>query len=371
VQQYQKALALLQELATAFPAVPQYRNQVAINHNSLGVLLTDLGKWPEAEQQYQKSLTLLQELADDFPSEPEYRHGLANSHVNLGNLWTRLGKRPEAERQLRQALALFEKLAADFSAVPAFRQDLASGHDSLGILLKDLAKWPEAEQQLRQALAIQQKLAADLPAVPQYQIDLGGGYCNLGNLLRASGRPGESLVWYDKAIRTLTAVHEQERQVVQAKEFLRNSHLGRATACHHLQKYAEAVKDWDRVIELGPKQERSEYRAIRAAARVKAGQVAEAVAEVAELARTPTRNADQWYNVACVYALASSQSADNKQEYADRAMELLHQAVTVGYQDAAQMKEDTDLDPLRARDDFQKLIAELAKKAAAKPEKQP
>jgi hypothetical protein len=33
--------------------------------------------------------------------------------------------------------------------------------------------------------------------------------------------------------------------------------------------------------------------------------------------------------------------------------------VSKGYKDVAHMKKDTDLDPLRQREDFQKLIAEL------------
>jgi hypothetical protein len=35
------------------------------------------------------------------------------------------------------------------------------------------------------------------------------------------------------------------------------------------------------------------------------------------------------------------------------------------------MKKDTDLDPLRGREDFQKLIGELEKKPAARSEEQP
>jgi hypothetical protein len=77
------------------------------------------------------------------------------------------------------------------------------------------------------------------------------------------------------------------------------------------------------------------------------------------------------YDFACVYALASGKSADNKQQYADRAIELRHQAVKAGYHDAAHMKQDTDLDALRGRDDFKKLLAELDKKAATPSEKQP
>jgi hypothetical protein len=59
--------------------------------------------------------------------------------------------------------------------------------------------------------------------------------------------------------------------------------------------------------------------------------------------------------------------ADKKREYCDRALALLHRAVQAGYLDAAHMKQDTDLDPLRDRGDFKKLLAEL--EAKSRPEK--
>jgi hypothetical protein len=60
-----------------------------------------------------------------------------------------------------------------------------------------------------------------------------------------------------------------------------------------------------------------------------------------------------------VYAVAGGKVADKKQEYADRAMELLRQAVKAGFKNVAHMKKDTDLDMLRERDDFKKLVEEL------------
>jgi hypothetical protein len=51
--------------------------------------------------------------------------------------------------------------------------------------------------------------------------------------------------------------------------------------------------------------------------------------------------------------------------YAARALDLLRQAVARGYKDAALMKKDPDLDPLRQRDDYRKLLAEV--EAAARP----
>jgi hypothetical protein len=52
-------------------------------------------------------------------------------------------------------------------------------------------------------------------------------------------------------------------------------------------------------------------------------------------------------------------------------MYLLHKAVRAGYTDAAHMKKNTDLDPLRRRDDFKKLLQEPENKSALRPEKQP
>jgi hypothetical protein len=45
--------------------------------------------------------------------------------------------------------------------------------------------------------------------------------------------------------------------------------------------------------------------------------------------------------------------------YGDRAVAALRQALANGYKDIAHLKKDKDLDPLRRRDDFQKLLREV------------
>jgi hypothetical protein len=42
--------------------------------------------------------------------------------------------------------------------------------------------------------------------------------------------------------------------------------------------------------------------------------------------------------------------------YGDAAVQLLHESVSKGYKNVAHMKKDTDLDPLRAREDFKQLV---------------
>jgi serine/threonine-protein kinase len=358
-EQYRQALAIRQKLAAEFPAVPAYRQKLAGSHNNLGMLLADPGKAPEAQKQYRNALAIEEKLAAEFPAVPEYRQYLANSHNNLGLLLADLGKGSEAQEHYRQAVAIKVKLTAEFPTVPQYRQELALGHNNLGIVLAHLGKQAEAEEQYRQGLAVQEKLAADFPAMPKYQVDLGGSYCNLGILVSDGGRPGASLDWFEKAIRILTGVYEQDRRLVKAGRFLRNSYWRRARAYDRLQKYAEGLKDYDRAIELSPKEEQQSYRAMRALVRVNAGQIGEAVAEVEELTKSSDPNAKAWYNCACVYATASAKAVEKKQAYADRAMELLVKTVKAGHTDAARMKKDTDLDSLRGRDDFKKLLAEL------------
>ncbi len=81
-------------------------------------------------------------------------------------------------------------------------------------------------------------------------------------------------------------------------------------------------------------------------------------------------DAENLYMSACFHAIysnvirATAKSASNSPEAdaeSDRAMALLRQAVAAGYQDTVNLKTDKDLNSLRARDDFKKLVAGVGK----------
>ncbi len=371
--EHQVAREIQKKLVEQFPAVPEYQQDLARTHNNQGLLVEDLGKQEEARADFLAARDIQKKLVERFPAVPAYQQDLATTHNNLGLLLEDLGKREEARAEFQAARDLWKKLVEHFPARPDYQRDLAVYYNNLGNLLKDLGKREEARAEFQAARELQKKLVEHFPGVPRYQIELGASYCNYGNLIRDEGKPAESLEWLDLAIRTLQPVRDKEPRDVTAKQFLRNGHVGRARAYDRLQNQAEATKDWDRAIELSSPDERAGVRVSRATSRIQAGLVAEAVAEVAEL--TPPAadttglanwNAGHWYNFACVYALASGKIADKKQEYADRAMELLHQAVKAGWKDAAHMAKDTDLDPLREREDFKKLLAELDKQPPPK-----
>ena len=72
------------------------------------------------------------------------------------------------------------------------------------------------------------------------------------------------------------------------------------------------------------------------------------------------------YDLACLLALASASvknDAELADRYGERAVELLRRAFAKGYTDVKHMKQDSDLDSLRTRDDYKKLLKELEEKA--------
>jgi hypothetical protein len=62
----------------------------------------------------------------------------------------------------------------------------------------------------------------------------------------------------------------------------------------------------------------------------------------------------------------SPEGAKQADAESEQAMASLKRAIAAGYKDAAHMQKDKDLDALRDREDFKKLVAELA----ASPAKQ-
>jgi tetratricopeptide (TPR) repeat protein len=345
--------------------VAKYRRNIALTQKSLGNLFKDQRKFTLAQATIRQALAIAEKLVDEFPEVPDYRGILANSHNDLGVAFGHQGKIREAEASYRAGLASWEKLAADFPAVPDYRKSLAVLYSNVGQVLRVQGK-QEAEPVLRQGLAIGEKLVDEYPTVPDYRCVLGMIQSSLGStFLLVNKEPEKALPWCDKAIATQEEALRRGGSLDPVQRTLRQAHGHRADALSTLQRHAEALKDYDKLVELAPEPERPLRRSVRAVGRMRAGQVAAAIEEAEELAKEG--DSIVLYNVACVYALASKSPKDNpispelQAKYAERAIALLRQAVAKGYGNAHEMKNDDDLKSLRPRDDFQKLLREIQK----------
>jgi serine/threonine-protein kinase len=208
--------------------------------------------------------------------------------------------------------------------------------------LQPLARGPRAEHyQLACVRALLSALVgADDKAEGRRYADQAVG--DLGQFLHAGGATTAALVEKEPALQAL-AGRDDFRALVAEREALEKAFKENAEHSQRAQKLA-----------LG-------------------GDHARAVAEVQPILESKYANYIDLYNAACVYSLSSAAvrkdakvAAEEQtklgRQYADRAMELLRQSVAKGYRgraDVNHMKSDTDLDPLRERADFKKLIDEL------------
>jgi len=124
-------------------------------------------------------------------------------------------------------------------------------------------------------------------------------------------------------------------------------------------RYDEAIKDLNRAVELNPPQLMALFRSDRARSRAKINQTADALLESMEVANADPKDSAVLFNLACVYAITSGKTTDKQHQYADRAMELLNNAIAAGYNKADSMAKDIDLDPIREREDFKQLLQSL------------
>ena len=363
---YRRALVTKKELVAEFPTSVAFRQTLGTGHQNLAACLGHRGRFVESEEQYREALAIRQKLAQEFPAVSIYGLELASTIHRQGELLAAKGNPILAEQQLKQALSIQENITSTSRNLPEYQDQLSDINFSLGALLDEQQRWEEAEIYYKKSILILEALSSEFPLVPSYQVSLGASYCNCGLAAINGGNPGGSLIWLEKAIRTLTVVYQKDQAQVNAQAFLRNSHLNRARALDLLMKYSDAIKDWDLAIELGTPPQRQKSRISRTLTLHLAGQYANAVAEVeklAELARTnPAQSqlgANDWYNFACIYSIASTKVADKQSEYADQAIAMLRQSVEAGFRSVSQIAKDTDFDPLREREDFKELVAEL------------
>ena len=101
-------------------------------------------------------------------------------------------------------------------------------------------------------------------------------------------------------------------------------------------------------------------RVDRVLTRARLGEHVRATSEADELLQIRT-DAGSLFTVSCVYAISSDKSTTqkNSEQYAVRAVALLKQAIGAGFSDFEHLRRNTDLKPLREREDFRELLDNL------------
>jgi tetratricopeptide (TPR) repeat protein len=253
--------------------------------------------------------------------------------MNLGQVSLIKGRYDEAETALKEAARLYgERVRVRPDAGPEDWQSLGRSQAQLGRSYSQNARFEEAEAAQKQALQVFERLAREHPDVQAFAYDLGRCYHELGHTADKGGRPADARARYEKALGILEDV------------------LSKGYRPAHVTAMAARIG-----------------RAVTFAAE---GNHTRATAEAEALARQKDLSGVNLYDIACLYSRSSAAAERDpslspgdrtslKARYTDRAMEFLRDAAARGYSHPVLMRVDHDLDPLRARDDFRKLILDL------------
>ncbi len=110
-------------LAAEHPAVPDYRRNLAVSHNSVGNLLEQTGELAGALAEQRRYQELMRALAAEHPEVPDYRRELAVSHNWVGDLLEKTGDVAGALTEQRRYQELMRALAAEHPEVPDYRRE--------------------------------------------------------------------------------------------------------------------------------------------------------------------------------------------------------------------------------------------------------
>jgi tetratricopeptide (TPR) repeat protein len=245
---------------------------------------------------------------------------LVETRNNLGDLYFTTGRHADAEAQYRAAVVLCEALES--TATAAALGSLAENRVSLALLLQTTGRPKESAAEYAAAQTVLAKLVADHPNQPRYAVSLASCYVNRALLARAAERPEGALPWCDKALTVLGPVRARVPAHADARATEKNAHGVKAQVLESLGRYAEAIPDWDRVVELGLPQNRPVSRFLRAATLAKAGNHRRAVAEIEAIADEPRWGPAECYDLARVVAAALG-AADRDDQLAPAERERL------------------------------------------------
>jgi tetratricopeptide (TPR) repeat protein len=291
----------------------------------------------KAKAALQQGIKLHETLVVKFPTVAEYRRDLARAYNDLTGVYLRTGQAKEAEETCRRAVALQENLAADFPSVAGYRHDLGASLTDLGYLYLRIGRRQEGEHALRKALAIFQAMAKRKQPTLEVRRELGRTLHSLARLSLEKKKLREALQFLTEAIKHQEVVLEFNPRGQADRLALRNHYGLFGLVQLELGEYNSAATTAVKVQETLPEDGRGCFLGARILGRCAA--LAEKDAKVP---------ADKRKAAA--------------QEYADRAMAFLRDAVKKGFKDAKVVLTDADLSGLRSREDFRKLVSELKEK---------
>jgi tetratricopeptide (TPR) repeat protein len=369
---FRRAAATFETLPVEYRTRPEYRLGLMQCYNHLANLVGD--RTDESERYFLAARAVAAELVRADPADPAEQNRLAQAEHNLGNLFQATSRPDRALAHYLRAVEIRTPLVDRHPDGGRYRADLSETLLNLGLLYLSTNRPTDSAAAFARADDLLRPLVEAHPADDRYGLSLAGVHVNWVNLLLSRGDLKGALAKASRAVGLADAALARDPRYVVARQRSFQAHVVRALVFDSLWHYADAAADYDHAVELADPASRNRFRVDRARLLARAGAHARVAAEALDLARTPGLSDDQLYTVARL--LAGTVGA--KQNYpagglvgvadaearATTAVGLLRRLWTNNYfrppERAKALQTEWDLNPLRSRPDFCRLLADAA-----------
>jgi serine/threonine-protein kinase len=317
--------------------------------NEIGAAHADAGQKQLALHYYVEAVYVQKTLVADHPNDPRiglFKQALARQWNRLGRVQGALGLNDEGlayHEEARGTLTDLQREHTRYADEVDFQRELADSYESIGDLQAKMGHAGPAVESYRQALPTRERLARESPAVTDYQGDLARTYFAIGQLHARANETAAAQLSFQQAIERQRLLVATAPQVRQYAHFLGRLYQELARTYRQVNKPGEARATYEQARDL--------------------------------LEKLPSADAEELHRLALVRAGCSALIGGDKpgttaaeraerNRLADLAVDALRRAVTAGFKDLEQLDTDRELDPLRAREDFKKLVQELEKQAS-------
>ena len=278
----------------------QLRISISKAHSALSRLLeVQPEKWLEAVTAYGRAIELHESLTREYPNLGDQAYELASDLRDLGSLQQKLGQFKLAVENAHEALRIFQQIAQLYPTILIYQNALGMIYNNLSELECDHSEKEQAVAHAQKGRTVFEYLLVTNPKDLSYRRNLARSCQNLGRALSQTGDSVNALRAFQRSI--------------------------------------------DLVESLSQLDPRDSYNLACSAARC--------ISLIGE--KTQTDGA--------LHKLHKSDQL-RRNLYGTRAIEALRRSIAGGFASAETLQNDSNLDSLRARSDFQALIKEVEEK---------
>ena len=350
--------------------LPNYHHNLSSSYSNMGEAARRSGNPSLAADHFRKALGVRREWAVETPTNKYIPQNIAESLGKLGGTSLMMGQVTEAHKFYSESLRLREEWVEWAPANPDAKQELAGAYNAMA---RTTLRQGKLDDSVTYAQKARDLLSQILETRPQ-DSDLRGNTAlfsnQLANVCLMGGKTQRAIEAYSSALPLLENLLQRDPQNALWRRSVIETSYGLGAAYDRLGQ-PEAAEHFTKALELRRQLVEEDVNNVdeRTGLVLALGRCGEfrQAAEIADtLLAENAQNAHVLYNLATGYAVCaaavarveddSTETADLLKKYTAAAVNALRAAVEQGYEVAIDLRLDPDLDGIRDRDEFRKLL---------------